>query len=265
MGTSKQEFDNVLNVSDEQVLEKWSATFSKFGSAPDDIRTEVVRRSVCRLFKSSRRLERLTLILIFLTIVLLFTAIPPAAETISHWRSRILQSAGWGLPIKLGQTSGEVRQVLGIPNEIVNPNAVGREVSDRLPLPSPSVNLEYYYSSGIVGRYDTDKLLGLTLNPYSDYKGFIPYSGTIVNGIQLTDGKDEILRKLGKETKIEQDPLEVGTDRDKPVVWPAESRYYWRRMGYTVQVNFLRQAQSVSEDPVLIRPKHSVSVIQVYK
>jgi hypothetical protein len=175
------------------------------------------------------------------------------------------QSEEWGLPITLGQTSAEVRQVLGTPNEIVNPYAEARKAGLSLPLSEASLTLQYFHSSGIVCRFDGNRLFGVTLNPWSDYKGFIPYSGAVVNSIKLTDSKDEILRKLGKETKIEEDPLEIGTDRDKPVVWPAGTRYYWRRAGYTVQVDFLRQAQSISRDPLLNRPKDAVSVILVYK
>jgi hypothetical protein len=189
---------------------------------------------------------------------------PPTA-TGAEQRVVPRQSEEWGLPITLGQTSAEVREVLGTPNEIVNPYAEARKAGLSPPLSEASLTLQDFYSSGIVCRFDGNRLFGVTLHPWSDYEGFIPYSSTIVNSVKLSDSKDEILRKLGKETKIEEDPLETGTDRDKPVVWPAEARYYWRRSGYTVQVDFLRQAQSLDEKKHLTRPKDAVSVVQVYK
>ncbi len=73
----------VLDASDEQLLKDWSASFSKYGSHPEDIRVEVIRRSILRLAESSKRLERLTLWLIALTLVLLLVALPPAAEVIA--------------------------------------------------------------------------------------------------------------------------------------------------------------------------------------
>jgi len=189
----------------------------------------------------------------------------PSTATGAGQRVVPKQSEEWGLPITLGQTSEEVRQVLGPPDDIVNPYAEARKAGLNPPPSEASLTLQYFYSSGIVCRFDGNRLFGVTLTPVCDYKGFIPYSGAVVNGIKLTDSKDEILRKLGKETKIEEDQLEIGTDRDKPVVWPAGTGYYWRRAGYTVQVDFLRQAQSVSHNPLVTRPKDSVSVILVYK
>jgi WD40 repeat protein len=193
-----------------------------------------------------------------------------ADRTIKLWRhtpvSALSQLVGWGLPIKLGQTSADVSQSLGKPTEIVNATTVHRKTGDDVSDLLPAVKeLRYYYSKGIVGVFKADKLVGITLNPWSDYKGFIPYSGAIIDNVKLTDAKDEILRKLGKESKLEEDPLEDGTDRDKPVVWPAEARYYWRRAGYIVEVDFLRQAQSVDESKHLTMPKDSVDLVYVYK
>ena len=174
----------------------------------------------------------------------------------------------WGLPVKLGQSSAEVRQVLGIPNDVLSPEAVRDrypDLSEHLQRTSPTVSTEYYNSSGIFGIYDGGRLLGITLPPHADYKGFLPYVGTIVNGVKLTDTKQEILHKLGEPTKVEHDPLESGVDPNVPVVWPAESRYYWRKTGYTLQIDFLRQAQLISEKQALTSPKDAVSVIRVYK
>jgi WD40 repeat protein len=191
-------------------------------------------------------------------------------KTIKLWRhttgSALSQLVGWGLPIKLGQTSADVSQALGKPTEIVNAAIMHRKTGDDYSDVFPAGReLRYYYSAGIVGAFEADKLVEIILNPRSDYKGFIPYSGAIVDNFKLTDAKDEILRKLGKESELKEDPLEAGTDRDKPVVWPAETHYHWRRAGYIVEVDFLRQAQSVDEKKHLTMPKDSVAVVSVYK
>jgi hypothetical protein len=36
--------------------------------------------------------------------------------------------------------------------------------------------LEWYYSSGIVGVFDRDRLTRITLNTYTDYQGFLVYT-----------------------------------------------------------------------------------------
>jgi hypothetical protein len=188
-----------------------------------------------------------------------------AAVGLWYWA----RSAEWGLPIRLGQTSADVDQVLGTPNDIVNATTLQQkrqELGLDAPLAWPAdMEQRWYYSSGVQGTFHADRLSGVTLPAYCDYKGFIPYSGVIVGNIKLTDAKGKILQKLGTETKIEEDPLEIGTDRDKPVVWPAGTRCYWRRAGYTIEVDFLRQAQSVSDKPPLTMPKDAVVAIRVYK
>ena len=114
-----------------------------------------------------------------------------------------------------------------------------------------------------MGRFDRDKLFGITLNTHSDYPGFLIYTGSVVNGVKLADTKEVILSKLGNPTKIEDDPLDQGVDANVPVVWPKESRYYWRFTDYTVQVDFLRQAQKLDDRDTL--PRNAVSLVQVYK
>jgi hypothetical protein len=125
--------------------------------------------------------------------------------------------------------------------------------------------LEWYYSSGIVGVFDRDRLTRITLNTYTDYQGFLVYTGMVVNGVTLTDSKQTILQKLGRPSKIENDELESGTDADVPVVWPKESRYYWRFKDYLVQASFLNQAQTVSEKEHVTFPKDKLTQITVTK
>jgi hypothetical protein len=50
-----------------------------------------------------------------------------------------------------------------------------------------------------------------------------------------------------------------------PVVWPEESRYYWRFKNYTLEATFLNQAQSVSEKEKLTFPKDKLIAITLTK
>ena len=183
----------------------------------------------------------------------------PLALSVLAIRCSIGRSPAYGLPITLGASFSEVREILGRPNEVVKPPKVLGEAAGQ---DIDNLTLEYFYSSGIVGRFDREKLFGITLNTHSDYQGFLIYSGSVVNGVKLTDRKETILSKLGKPTKIEDD-LSMTVDPDVPVVWPKESRYYWRFADYTVQVDFLRQAQKLDDTHTL--HKDDVSLIQVYK
>jgi hypothetical protein len=108
-----------------------------------------------------------------------------------------------------------------------------------------------------------DRLTAITLHTYTGYKGFVPYAGNVVNGVKLADSEQTILKKLGTPTKVENDELASGADRDAPVVWPAESRYYWRFKDYGIQATFLNQAQSVSEEEHLTFPKDKLVSIVV--
>jgi len=165
----------------------------------------------------------------------------------------------------LGSTSDEVRKVLGGPNERYKVPDFRRDTDvDRNPDKNDKL-IESYYSSGVFGVFDRDRLTTITLNTYTDYQGFLVYAGTVVNGVRVTDSKATILNKLGKPTKIESDELENGTDPDVPVVWPKESRYYWRFKDYLVQATFLNQAQNVSEKDRLTFPKDKLILVSLTK
>src|ERR1700686_2682365 len=83
--------------------------------------------------------------------------------------------AEYGLPVKLDLSTAEVRKALGAPTEAWQKGEM--------------VTLESYYSRGIVGEFAHDRLFSVTLNKDTAYRGFIPYSGTIINGVRLTDSK----------------------------------------------------------------------------
>ncbi len=158
----------------------------------------------------------------------------------------------YGLPVKLGSSSDDVRKGLGSPDYSYK-------------TPSDDI-VEWYYSHGIVAVFERDRLSVVTLPPdVASYKGFLAYSGPIIRGVKLSDKKQKILKALGEPTKIESDDLPSGTDPGVPVVWPKESRYYWRFTEYTVEVDFLNQAQEVSDEKHLTLPVDTVAMISVRK
>ncbi len=77
--------------------------------------------------------------------------------------------------------------------------------------------------------------------------------------------KQTVLHKLGIPTKIEDDPIQSQVNVGEPVTWPAESRYYWKRQNYTIQVDFLRQAQLIDSNKNIVAPKDSVTAVLLYK
>ncbi len=94
-----------------------------------------------------------------------------------------------GLPITLGSTSDEVRKALGGPTERYRPpNSDDTVETIRNPGKDEKV-IEWYYSSGIVGIFDRDRLTGITLHTYTDYQGFLPYSGDVIDNGKLTDAR----------------------------------------------------------------------------
>ncbi len=159
----------------------------------------------------------------------------------------------YGLPITLGSSSNDVRRILGSPNDsFKNPR------DDRL-------TIEWYYTHGIVAVFERDQLNEIVLHNGTlvDYPGFLAYTNQIIRGLRLTDSKERFLEVLGKPTKIEAEDLLLGTDPNVPVVWPKQGHYYWRLTAYTVEVDFLNQAQNVSEQKHLILPKDSATMISV--
>ena len=172
----------------------------------------------------------------------------------------------YGLPIALGSTSDDVRKLLGAPTARYRPATTGDTVETIQNVgKNAEIVIEWYYSSGIVGSFNRDRLSTITLFTYSDYRGFLVYSGTVVNGVRLADSKQSILDKLGKPTKVESEPLDAGTNPDVPELWPKESRYYWHFKNYTLEATFLNQAQNVSEKEKLTFPKDKLIAITLTK
>ncbi len=133
----------------------------------------------------------------------------------------------WQLPVSLDQAKTDVRRVLGPPNETIpgSLRAVSPEAAADFIRSRPGQSLEYYYSSGLVGRYSSDRLFGITILARADYPGWIQRSGPIIGGVLVTDRREAVLRKLGPPSKVEDDSLDGKANVDEPVVFPAESRY----------------------------------------
>jgi len=150
---------------------------------------------------------------------------------------------------------------LGKPTQRYGPPQIGDNGNVTLSQTGDKI-VEWYYPAGIVAFFDHDRLAAITMHTYIGGKGFVPYAGNIVSGVTLADSKQTILKRLGTPTKVENDELASGTDRDIPVVWPAESIYYWRFKDYGMQATFLNQAQDVSEKEHLTFPKDKlVSIV----
>lgn len=173
-------------------------------------------------------------------------------------------SSEYGLPVALGSSSDDVRRVLGSPNESYEKP---KEEWTTALASNERLTIEWYYTHGIVATFERDRLTAISLpnGKLIDYQGFLAYSNEIIRGLRLTDKKQKILDTLGKPTKIENDDLPAGTDPNVPEVWPKESRYYWRLTKYTVEVDFLNQAESVNEKKGLTLPKDSVTTITITK
>ncbi len=126
----------------------------------------------------------------------------------------------YGLPITLGATPAQVSQVLGHPGEIIVFDDPTFSASDTK---THRVN-EYYHSKGLVALYYRDRLTGITVNR-TGWKGHIPYQGTVINDVRVTDSKQAILQKLGEPTNVE----EVA----------GQEEYTWRSGLYVVTGTFL--------------------------
>jgi hypothetical protein len=158
----------------------------------------------------------------------------------------------YGLPITLGSSSADIRHILGSPDESFKSPADER------------LTVEWYYSHGLVVDLERDQVVTIQIPPdIADYRGFLPYTGPIVRGLKLTDSKAKYLKTLGEPAKIENDALTAGTNPDIPVVWPKESIYYWRLPEYMVRVDFLNQAQDISEAKHITLPRDTVTTILI--
>ena len=172
-------------------------------------------------------------------------------------------SMQWQLPIELGATRDSVHDTLGPPKEIISAEAV-REKYPEVAKTLGGTHNELFYSSGIVARFHNKKLYGITINSHGDYSGWIDYQGKIINGITLADMYDDTLKKLGEPSKVEDEPITESKDNlNKPVVFPAIRSCYWRTDEYTIQIDFLRQAQSRSKG--VVSSLGSISAVLVYK
>ena len=180
------------------------------------------------------------------------TETPSGVAPLRSKNSRGLSVAieeGYGLPVKLGLSSAEVRKILGPPTETW--------------MNGEMVTLEWYYPHGIMGEFEHDRLSSVTLYKDTLYLGFIPYAGTIIKGIRLTDSKATVLKKLGTPSKVESGDLPAGTHPDDPVRWALDSRYNWEFKDYEAKATFLNQARTVGGG--VVWPKDSLTEFTIQK
>lgn len=199
-----------------------------------------------------------------LTVLVIVTAIATACTS--------RPNSSWELPIAFGQSIEQVRQLLGGPTETID---LIRERS-KCDIPcwvpfEPGDTEDWYYSSGIVANYQQGRVFRIALHRHRNYRGFLSYSGKIVEGISLNDSRENILHKLGEPTKVEETE-EVGdlisgkkAEPGVPALFPAQEVYYWRRQNYTIEVRFLKQLQSVDEKRGIVWPKGEVMYVKVYQ
>jgi hypothetical protein len=84
-------------------------------------------------------------------------------------------ASAYALPIAVGSSSGDVRRILGAPDQ-----AYKNPLDDRL-------THEWYYSHGIEATFERDHVAAISVVPdVAGYRGFIEYSGSIVRGVRLT-------------------------------------------------------------------------------
>ena len=184
--------------------------------------------------------------------------------------SFVRAQSAYGLPIRVGATSAEVEKVLGKPSEtIVVGNDEHAGHAGHAGMSNKSVDhvsvYEWYDSAGIVGTFSEGKLTEIKIFPDTDYPNFVAYAGSIVNDVTLRDVRKTILEKLGRPTKIEDEPIAEGTNPDTPVINPQQSRYFWSMNGFTLQVTVLSQPKLIRQAGPLVIPKDSIIAVIVSK
>jgi len=176
--------------------------------------------------------------------------------------SFVRAQSSYGLPIRLGATSAEVQKVLGKPSETVvseNDEHAGRAGTSNM-----SVD-QWYDSAGIVGTFHGGKLTEIRIFPDTDYPNFVAYTGSIVKDLTLRDVRITALEKLGRPTKIDDEPIAEGTNPDTPVINPQQTRCFWTMNGFTLQVTFLSQPKLIRQAGPLVIPRDTIVAVVVSK
>jgi hypothetical protein len=173
----------------------------------------------------------------------------------------------YGLPIRLGATPAEVQKVLGKPTETVLPEYDEHTGHTGMPnmIMDPMSVEQWYDSAGIVGTFTAGKLTEIRVFPDTDYPNFVAYAGRIVKDVTLRDVRKTVLQKLGRPTKIDDEPLAEGTNPDTPVINPQQTRYFWSMNGFTLQVIFLSQPKLIRQAGPLVIPKDTILAVILSK
>lgn len=166
----------------------------------------------------------------------------------------------------LGQRRTKVREVFGEPRYAEsrkNWEAMGKDIPSRLP--SRGWSEEEYYSSGVVGTYDEERLVSwwvpswAAYSPWSGgdpghYQGWQVPAGPIIEDVCLADSRQAVRKKLGNPTRI----------ADDPIMRDVEVTYYWRRQTYTIAINFLRRPYSLDRlNPRIVAPRDALATIRI--
>jgi hypothetical protein len=124
---------------------------------------------------------------------------------------------------------------------------------------------QWYDSAGIVGAFTGGKLTEIRIFPDTDYPNFVAYAGSIVKNVTLRDLRKTVLEKLGRPTRIDDEPIAEGTNPDTPVINPQQTRYFWSMDGFTLQVTLLSQPKLIRQAGPLVIPKDTIIAVIVSK
>lgn len=169
----------------------------------------------------------------------------------------MLRPESYSLPIKVGQSVGDVDLALGNPTETVGVSADGVTA-----YPARDSNHDrIYYEHGLFCSFEAGKLVEITVHDTCDYRGFKPFKGKVARGISLADSRASVLKRMGRPDDTACDPIEAGIDRDFPASFASSTIYTWHSRGYDLKVCFLDQARRWSD--TLVFPRNHISWIAI--
>jgi hypothetical protein len=169
-------------------------------------------------------------------IALLFLAFTPIDGSAT-------ENKDWQFPVRIGQTKYEVYEVLGIPESKVTKNSfTDKEISKHWESENPDMSLEYF-KSGPVVKFKGDTCVRVSTQNLTGNKGEAIYEGPIYKGLTIRDNRPILLKKLGKPTSMETDPLSKDVNPDSTVVFASSADYKWDMGTFVIQATVLNQAE----------------------
>jgi hypothetical protein len=188
---------------------------------------------------------------------LLLTSTVAAIVAFGTVGCEIFLSDGYSLPVRVGQSVGDVDLLLGNPTETVGFRA-GEVTShpDR-----DSNHRRLYYEHGLFCEFENGKLSSIVVHSHCDYRGFKIFRGKVTRGVSTADTRKSVLGRLGRPDDTDSEAIAATVDRDVPVTFPSSTVYTWHSRGYDLRICFLDQAQQV--DSVLTFPKDHIDWIEI--